>query len=612
MNLNWARQVKNMQDKQHIGQNRGPHTLFGGPKARANDTRSTLKRIWSYLGKYKGKLISVFLLVLMSSGAVVAGPYLISRAIDDFISTGITKGFMTLLCILGVNYLIGAGAIYMQQFVMIGVSQQAVGCIRSDMFSKLMSYSVRLFDTTSNGDLMSQMTNDTDNINTMLTENIALFFSSILMIAGIGIMMFILNPIMAIITIASIPFILLIVRTIAKVTGPAYKGQQKYLGAINGIIEESLSGYKEIKAYCKEEDVCRGFEEQNDMLKKSSVKAELFSGFMGPTMNMMNNIQFAIIVGTGGYLAVKGMVSVGVIAAFLNYSKQFGRPIVQIANVYNTIQAAIAGAERVFKTMDGKPEINDVENAVVVDKLEGVVEFRNVDFGYNVDKMVLNNASFKTNIGDKVAIVGPTGAGKTTIINLITRFYDIEKGEILIDGMNIQDIRKDDLRRNLGFVLQDTYLFSDSVRENIRYGRLDATDNEVEEAAKLSNADLFIKNLPDGYDSMLSHEGGNLSQGQRQLLAIARAILSNPSILILDEATSSVDTRTELHIQSAMNKLMEGRTSFVIAHRLSTIKDATTIMVVNDGSIIERGSHSELLKKKGFYHNLYFSQYQES
>lgn len=587
----------------------GPRALLMNQKVSAKDTKGTLKRIWAYISEQKFWLFIALTLVTISTLLELLGPYLIAKGIDEFITVGITDGFVRLLGIMIGTYVLAASIAYVQQYILIGISQKVVRNMRKDFFDKIMSYSLKFFDKTSNGEIMSRLTNDIENINSTLSESIAQFFSSILSFSGVIIIMMVLNWKLAIISMTTIPLIIWVVKTIAKNTRASYRAQQKHLGDLNGMIEETLSGQKVVKAYGKEEAVLGEFNGMNQKLKKASTRAEIFGGFMGPSMNLINNLRFALIAGAGGYLVLTGDMSVGLIAAFLNYSKQFGRPLTQLANIYNTIQAAIAGAERVFETMDHVPEIQDVDHALELNKVAGYVSFKEVDFGYVKETKVLKKASFEAKPGDTIAIVGPTGAGKTTIINLLTRFYDINSGQISIDGININQTRKQELRSKLGIVLQDTYLFSDTVRENIRYGRLSASDEEVEEASKLAYAHHFIKHLPNGYDTFLSQEGSNLSQGQRQLLAIARAILSDPAILILDEATSSVDTRTEVHIQKAMLHLMEGRTSFVIAHRLSTIKDATMIMVLKDGEIIERGNHQQLLASEGFYHNLHNSQF---
>ena len=400
-----------------------------------------------------------------------------------------------------------------------------------------------------------------------------------------------------------------ITRILSKRTRAGFKARQEHMGDLNGIIEETITGEKVVKAYVREESVIAEFEVSNRELQRTSIKAQIFAGFMGPTMNLVNNIGFAAVAGAGGWMAVSGLATVGTIASFVNYSRRFSRPLNQIATLYNQIQSALAGAERVFEILDEVPEVQDVEDAIPLPTVRGDVVFDHVDFSYNADVPVLKDVSMWAKRGQMVALVGPTGAGKTTIVNLLTRFYDIDGGAIRVDDHDIRNLKTDDLRRQLGIVLQDTFLFGTSVMDNIRYGRLDATDDEVVAAATMANADGFIRRLPQGYETVLSENGSNLSQGQRQLLAISRAILADPGILILDEATSSVDTRTERNIQEAMLRLMEGRTSFVIAHRLSTIRKADAILVINHGEIIERGTHEALLAQRGFYYNMYVSQF---
>jgi len=588
----------------------GGHRAFmTAEKVRAKDIKGTLKRVWEYIRAQKKWLFLALALVALSTLLGLIGPYFIALGIDEYISKGVSEGFLGHLGIMTGIYVVAAFVIYMQQYILIMISQKVVRNIRKDYFDRLMGYSLKFFDQIPNGELMSRLTNDIENVSITLSNSIAQLFSSLLSFGGVIVIMLVLNWKLALISMTTVPLIVWTVKFIAKNSRKGYRDQQKSLGKLNGIIEENLTGQKVVKAYAKEEAAIAEFKDINKKLKEASVRAEIFGGFMGPSMNLINNLRFAIIACAGGYLVLSGELSVGLIAAFLNYSRQFGRPLTQLANIYNTIQSAIAGAERVFETMDHMPEIQDSAYSKDLDKVNGNIKFNEVDFEYEKGKKVLEKAAFEAKPGDKIAIVGPTGAGKTTIINLLTRFYDVKSGAIEIDGINIRDIKVRSLRKKLGIVLQDTYLFSGTVKENIRYGKLSATDEEVEEAARRAYADHFIKHLPEGYDTVLSQEGGNLSQGQRQLLAIARAILSDPSILILDEATSSVDTRTEIHIQKAMQHLMEGRTSFVIAHRLSTIKDATMILVINDGKIIERGSHNELLDLKGFYHDLHYSQY---
>ena len=458
---------------------------------------------------------------------------------------------------------------------------------------------------------MSRLTNDVDNINTTLSQSVTQLFSGIINVVGMLIAMLLLSPILTLIGMITVPLIFIVTKTLAKKTQRFFVKQQNELGSLNGYIEEMVSGQKVVLLFSEEEKVKKEFSEINERLTKSAIIAQGVSSFMGPINNFINNISYLIISVAGGYLILKGStITVGVVFSFLLYMRNFTRPINEIMNLFNTIQSALAGAERVFEVIDEEQE-KDKDEAVDIDNIEGHVELKDVTFSYTNGKEILKNVSLEAKKGEIIAIVGPTGAGKTTIVNLLTKFYDIDSGEILIDGKNIDEITRESLRKTVAMVLQDTYLFSETVSENIRYGRLDASDEEVIEAAKMADAHHFIKQLPQVYDTVLSDNGGNLSQGQRQLLAIARAILSNASILILDEATSSIDTRTEVLIQNAMLKLMEGKTTFVIAHRLSTIRNADKILALKDGEIIESGTHNELLAKDGFYANLYNSQFKK-
>lgn len=588
---------------------RGPTSRFTNEKPKLKNPRETIFRLFGYMKGQRVRLTLTLILVLATTGLNVYAPILMGRAVDDFILQRDVAGLRGLLGILLLSYLLISAFVYLQTRMMIKVSQSAVRNLREDLFCKMQTFSLRFFDTHSHGDLMSRMTNDIDNISSTLSQSVTQLIGDLLTLSGISVMMFVINWQMAAVTILMIPVTLLLMGFIGSRTRKNFSSQQGNLGNINGMIEEYFTGHHVVKAYGKEERVIRQFNEKNQELVKASVKAQIFSGMMMPLMNFINNFSYAVVISAGAVFQVWGLITLGTITIFMNYAKQFGRPLNQIAQLYNTVQLAIAGAERVFEIMDEEPEIINRKDAKVFEHLDGDVRFSHVDFAYEAEKPVLRDVSFAASSGQTIAMVGPTGAGKTTIINLLTRFYDIQKGDILIDGISIGSADKESLRARLGIVLQDTYLFSGTVRDNIRYGRLSASDEEVEEAARLANAHLFIHRLPRGYDTQLSEEGNNLSQGQRQLLAIARAILADPDILILDEATSSVDTRTEQHIQEALLRLMKGRTSFVIAHRLSTIQNADRILVVSDGRIVEQGDHQTLMRQQGSYSRMVQSQY---
>jgi len=587
---------------------RGPGG-FAGPQERAQNRRSTLVRLWGYLSQQGWTLVFVAILVAIGTGLNLMGPYLMGRAIDVFIAQNNLPGLGRLVLLMIGVYLASAGFSYLQAYLMAAVAQRTVRDLRADLFEQLQSLPLRYFDRHPHGELMSRLTNDIENVSNVLNESVTQLISSVLSIVGVAVVMFVINVRLAIVTLVILPIMAVISRWVAKHTRIGFRRQQEQIGAINGLIEETVTGQRVVKAYGQEPALIDRFDEINAQLRVASTRAQIFGGLMGPLTNFVNNVGFAIIAGTGGWMAVRGLVSVGTIAAFVSYARQFTMPLNQIANLYNTIQSAIAGAERVFEVIDETSEIEASPEAMPLEPIVGKVFFNSVCFGYEKDVPVLKDVSLHAKRGETIALVGPTGAGKTTIVNLLTRFYDIDSGSIMIDNKDIRQVRKDELRRSLGIVLQDTFLFADTVMENIRYGRLRASDEEVIAAARLANADQFIHRLPQGYGTLLSERGSNLSQGQRQLLAIARAILANPSILILDEATSSVDTRTEKNIQEAMLRLMEGRTSFVIAHRLSTIREADAILVINQGEIIERGTHDYLLGQKGFYHHMYMSQF---
>ncbi len=582
---------------------------IGMPIVKAKDPKQTLKRLGSYLVHEKMLLSLVFTLVLLGSALTLAGPYLIGIAIDRYIIPGDFQGLLRLsllmLAISGINTF----STWLQNYWMIGIAQKIVAQMRTDLFEKMQTLPLRFFDSKTHGELMSRLTNDIENISNTLNSSTTQVFASVITIIGTISMMIWLSPLLTLFALVTIPMMALCTKTIAKRTRKYFSEQQKNLGELNGLIEETISGQRVVKVFCREPAIIEDFVTRNQALKNVGIQAQIYSGIIPPLMNVLNNLSFAILAGAGGWLVIQGTITIGVIASFINYSRQFTRPLAELANQFNMIQSAIAGAERFFEIMDEDPETEDAPGAPVLTNISGEVCFHDVSFAYEEDTPVLKSINLDVRSGQTIAFVGPTGAGKTTIINLLTRFYEIKQGTITIDGHDIKAVTRNSLRSLLGIVLQDTYLFSESVRENIRYGRLDATDEEVEAVAQLAFADTFITRLPDGYDTVLSEDGSNLSQGQRQLIAIARALLADPAILILDEATSSVDTRTEVQIQQAMLRLMEGRTSFVIAHRLSTIRDADVIVVINDGEIVEQGTHHKLLAQEGFYYRLYTNQF---
>jgi len=590
----------------------GPGRRFMSEASKARDARGTVARIWRYLKKYKAMLWLVFVLALTGSAVSLVGPYMIGEAVDamkggpgrvDF--DGLARIGATLVTV----YLLGALASWLTIFCMSDIAQRTVKDIRRDLFAKVQSIPVSYFDKRPHGELMSRLVNDVDNVNNTLSQGVTQAFSSAVTVFGSLAMMLWLSPLLTVLSLAAIPLSILLTSAIAKRTRRYFSRQARDLGELNGFIEENISGQKVVKAYGREKGLEEEFSAISERLRRSGLMAQIYSGMVPRIMIVVNNLSYALVSAAGGMLVIRGAVTVGLVASFLSYSRQFARPINEIANQFNQLQSAVAGAERVFEVLDEKDEGSEGEQGFAPDCVRGDVKFEDVDFSYEKGVPVLRDIDIRADEGRTVAIVGPTGAGKTTIVNLLMRFYDVDGGAVEVDGRDIRSLDRDALRSSIGIVLQDTYLFSETVRENIRYGRLDATDAEVERAARMANADAFIRRLPDGYDTVLGEDGGNLSQGQRQLIAIARAILADPSILILDEATSSVDTRTEVHIQRAMLDLMKGRTSFVIAHRLSTIKGADEILVLRDGRIVERGTHAQLMEAKGFYHSLYAGQF---
>lgn len=575
------------------------------------DFKGTMRRLYGYFKKEKKLLFLILVFVLIDSLIVMSIPYIIGSCVN-IIADSQGKLQLSMLIkltmILGGTYIADGIISFIQSWVMAGVSQRIVKNMRSCLFQKLHALTISFFDTHSNGDIMSRLSNDIDNISGVIAQSTVQLFSGFISIIGTLVMMLILNPILTLVSLITVPLVFALTKTIAKKTKKLFKEQQEYLGALNGHIEESISGLEVVKAFNHEETLIEDFKKVNDNLCKVGIKAQIWSGFLMPIMNVINNMGFIAIAWIGGILAVKEVINVGLITSFISYSKQFTRPLNDLGNIFNNLQSAVAGAERVFEILDEKEEERDIDKAVYFEDAKGEVFFENVTFGYNKEQAILKDVSFKVKPGQSVALVGPTGAGKTTIVNLLTRFYDVDKGNIYIDGINSKDYTRDSLRKVFGIVLQDTYLFSGTVKENIRYGRPDALEEEVIRAAKLANAHGFITRLPKGYETILEESGGNLSQGEKQLLTIARAILAKPSILILDEATSNVDTRTELKIQEAMAEIMKNRTTFIIAHRLSTIRDADRIMVVEDGAIVEEGSHKELMDIKGRYYDMYNKQ----
>lgn len=576
---------------------------------KAENPKQALLRLVEYLKPYKVSMGVVILLVIVYTLLGLAGPYLMGVAIDKFIGGKDIPGLIRTAVWMLVAYLASNAFNLIANWIMARISQYALKELRRDLFTHLQTLSMNFFDTHPAGGLMSRLTNDIDAINQAVSQNVTSLIASVLSMLGILIAMFVLNPWLALASLLVVPIMFWFTQFVAKYTRKGFRELQKNLGGLNSVTEESFSGQKVIKAFRRNDSVFNLFRVQNRAVFEAGVYANSYALLLMPLTNVLGNFFVVVLAGLGGWLALQGLVSVGTIATFINYGQNFISPLRQLANLYNSIQAALAGAERVFEIIDTPAEIVDVADPLPLETIRGDVKLQNVQFGYIPNTPVIKNFSLDVKAGQTIALVGPTGAGKTTIINLLTRFYEIQGGSITIDGKDIRQVRKADLRRKLGLVLQDTFLFSDSVMENIRFGRLDASDEECIEAARLAEADHFIRQLPQGYQTNLSERAGNLSQGQRQLLSIARAILADPAILILDEATSSVDTRTEARIQKALLRLMEGRTSFVIAHRLSTIRDADNVVVINNGEIVEQGNHQQLLNLKGFYHHLYVSQF---
>jgi ATP-binding cassette, subfamily B, multidrug efflux pump len=580
-----------------------------GKIEKAADPRRAMLRLVRYLLPHRASIALVVGLILFSSVIGLLGPYLMGVAIDRFIGAKDLPGLLRLVLLMLGSYLLCNLFMVAANWVMARVSQLALKELRRDLFTHLQTLSMGFFDTHAAGGLMSRLTNDIDAINQAVSQNVTALVASAVTMLGILVAMFALNHWLALASLLVVPIMIWFTRFVAKYTRKGFRELQKNLGELNGVAEEALSGQKVIKAFRRNDSVIETFRAKNQAVFKAGVYANSFAMLLMPLTQVLGSFFVVVLAGLGGWLALRGLVSVGTIASFINYGQNFTSPLRQLANLYNSIQAALAGAERVFEILDTPSEIADSSSALPLAAVRGDVSLRAVQFGYTPGSPVIKDFSLEVAAGQTIALVGPTGAGKTTIINLLTRFYEIQGGSIRIDGRDIRELRKAELRSALGLVLQDTFLFADSVMENIRYGRLSASDEECMEAARMADADHFIRQLPRGYQTDLSERAGNLSQGQRQLLAISRAILADPAILILDEATSSVDTRTEARIQKSLLRLMKGRTSFVIAHRLSTIRDADKVVVINAGSIVEQGSHDELIERRGFYHHLYLSQF---
>ena len=600
--------------------------MGGGPRAveKAKDFKGTMKKLGVYLKPYSLSIAIVILFAIGSAAFSIVGPKILGKATTKIFEglvqkiTGVPNasidfGYIgNIAMILVALYLVSSLFGIIQSFIMSGVAQKVSYNLRKQISEKMDTLPLNYFDTRTNGEVLSRITNDVDTVNQTLNQSLSQIITSVVTLIGVLIMMFSISWIMTLSTFIILPVSMVLISLVVKKSQKYFKSQQEYLGHLNGQVEEVYGGHNIMKAFNREEASTKDFDELNNTLYKSAWKSQFLSGMMMPIMSFVGNLGYVLVSILGGWLTIKSVITVGDIQAFIQYVRSFNQPISQMAQVANIMQSTAAAAERVFEFLDEKDEVKDPVNSVDPSEIRGEVEFEDVHFGYNEDKIIINDFSVDVKPGQKVAIVGPTGAGKTTIVKLLMRFYDINSGSIKIDGHDIRDFKRADLRNLFGMVLQDTWLFNGTIMENLRYGRLDATDAEVKEAAKAAHVDHFVKTLPDGYNMVLNEEASNISQGQKQLLTIARAFLKDPKLLILDEATSSVDTRTELLIQKAMEKLMEGRTSFIIAHRLSTIRDADLILVMKDGDIVEQGNHEELLEKGGFYSSLYNSQFEQS
>jgi ATP-binding cassette subfamily B multidrug efflux pump len=606
---------KATQKQQRVGMAglQGPGGRVGGrghTMDRAKNVRGALRRLMHYLGPHQSAFVLVVLIAGCGTAFAIAGPYLMGRAIDQLVGGRLAALLRLILLMVGV-YLFAAIAQLTQGVLIAGIAQKVMRALRADLFSHIQTLSLRFFDSRSQGDLMSRLTNDMDALSQVLTYNAAQLFTGILTIAGILVIILFLSPWLTLASMIAFPLMIGLVGMVGRKTRTAFRNYQMRLGALNAVLEETYSGQRVVLAFGQEKSVLTRFDQANEAVRSVGVQAMSLALLVMPMMGILSNLNVAILCGLGGWLAIRGIVTIGTIAAFIIYSRRFAEPLRQLSNLYNQIQAALAGTERIFEILDTVPDQTDAPRAPELPRVTGEVQLEHVTFSYVPGVPVLKDVSIHARPGERIAFVGHTGAGKTTLVNLLSRFYDPEEGTIRIDGFDIQTVSRDSLRRQLGVVLQQSFLFCESVMENIRYGRLTATDEEVFDAARLAHADGFIRRLPQSYNTVLAERGANLSEGQRQLLTIARAILADPAILILDEATSSVDTRTELHIQKALHELMKGRTSFVIAHRLSTIANADQLIVIEQGRVVERGNHEELLARGAVYHRLYTSQFRD-
>ncbi len=592
------------------------------PGEKAKDFKGTMKKLWAYISEYRIGLFFVMVFAICSTVFSIAGPKILGKATTEIFSglVGKISGgsgidfeklgriLIGLLCL----YVASAVFSFIQGYIMTGISQKITYRMRKDISEKIHRMPMNYFDKVTHGEVLSRVTNDVDTLSQSLNQSATQLITSTTTLIGVLIMMLSISPLMTVVALLILPISLALISVIVKRSQKFFRDQQNYLGHVNGQVEEVYGGHNIVKAFNKEEDVIRTFNETNDILYQSAWKSQFLSGMMMPIMQFVGNLGYVGVSILGGYLAIKGSIEVGDIQSFIQYVRNFTQPIQQIAQVANMLQSTAAASERVFEFLEEEEEVQMVEHPVSIEGLKGNVSFDHVKFGYNSDHIIIKDFSVDVKQGQKIAIVGPTGAGKTTMIKLLMRFYDVNEGAILVDGHDIKDFNRGELREMFGMVLQDTWLFNGTIEDNIKYGKLNATHEEVVEAAKAAYVDQFVQTLPNGYNMVLNEEASNVSQGQKQLLTIARAILADPKILILDEATSSVDTRTEIRIQKAMDNLMEGRTSFIIAHRLSTIRDADLILVMKDGDIVEQGKHQELLNQNGFYAELYNSQFESA